>query len=599
MRDFDIRPIRPNIDQPPTRNKKADKKAAKLASKSVKPDESKVAASAVAPSVPAAPTTRRGNIRKWASLLVLGLALAIIIIDTTLLNVSLRTIIADLHTDIKGLQWVITAYALVLGALTITGGRLGDLFGRKKMFVAGAIIFAIGSFVASISTHLGVLVAGEAIIEGIGAALMMPATASLLVATFHGRERAIAFGVWGSIAGASSAIGPILGGYLTSHYSWRWGFRINVVVAAALVIGSLLIRESRDEQERPQLDLMGVLLSATGLLTLVFGIIQSSTYGWWITKAPYAVFGHTLSDKISITAISGGAGVVLLILFVFWELLRERRGKTPLVSMRLFANKQFTAGVLTMALLSLAMVGLIFVMPVFLQSVKGLDAFHTGLTLLPLSIAILIVGPLSGALSHKIPAKYLVQLGLLVITGAIYVLYRSLSIDATSASLAPAFALYGIGMGLVMANVSNITLSAVSIQQSGEASGVNNTLRQVGSSFGSAILGAVLLTAITTNVTNGINDSGKIPAQLKPQLSQSIGANASNAAFGGAESASSSHLPPSIAADIDHIAKQASTDAAKTTTLYGIPFAILALLVSTQLPGRANVETEKSAAAAH
>jgi len=225
--------------------------------------------------------------RKWTTLIVLSLALAIIIIDTTLLNVSLSSIIRDLHTDIQSIQWVISAYSLTLAALTITGGRLGDLFGRKRMFVLGAIIFAIGSFIASISQNVPQMIIGESIIEGIGAALMMPATSSLLIATFQGRERAIAFGIWGGIAAAAAALGPILGGYLATYYSWRWGFRINVVVALILFIGSFIIKDSRDLEEKPTIDWTGVLLSALGLVLFVFGIIESSQYGFWHATAPF------------------------------------------------------------------------------------------------------------------------------------------------------------------------------------------------------------------------------------------------------------------------------------------------------------------------
>src|SRR5579864_3001287 len=176
------------------------------------------------------------GLAKWLPLIVLSTAVMIIVIDTTVLNVSLRNIILDLRTNIQGIQWVITGYALTLAALTITGGRLGDLFGRKKMFMLGAAIFALGSFITSISHSIGVMISGEAIIEGIGAAMMLPATASLLVANYKGRDRAIAFGLWGGVAGAASSIGPILGGYLTTHYSWRWAFRINIFVALALLI---------------------------------------------------------------------------------------------------------------------------------------------------------------------------------------------------------------------------------------------------------------------------------------------------------------------------------------------------------------------------
>jgi MFS family permease len=289
-------------------------------------------------------------LRKWGSLVVLSLALAIIVIDTTLLNVSLKTIINDLHTTIEVMQWVITAYSLVLAAFTITGGRLGDLYGRKKMFMLGAVIFAVGSFLASISKNVGTMIAGEAIIEGIGAALMMPATASILVANFKGKERGIAFGIWGGIAPASSAIGPILGGWLTTNYSWRWGFRINVVVAAMLLLGSVIVRESRDTEEKNRIDFIGVILSALGMLSIVFAFIKANTYGWIKVKAPLMLFHHTLDlGSLSVVPLFIALGLVILVLFILWERYLERSGKTPLVSLELLKNYQFTVGTLNTA----------------------------------------------------------------------------------------------------------------------------------------------------------------------------------------------------------------------------------------------------------
>src|SRR6266566_3645518 len=204
-----------------------------------------------------APKEHETLFRKWGTLMVLSLALAIIIIDSTLLNVSLSTLIRDLHTNLQSLQWVISAYSLILAALTVTGGRMGDLFGRKKMFMGGAVIFVIGAVVASISHSFPVLLLGESIIEGIGAALMMPATASLLVSKYRGHDRAIAFGIWGGVAAAASAIGPILGGFLTTHFTWRWGFRINVVVVALLLIGSRIVEDKQPREEKA-IDWIGV-----------------------------------------------------------------------------------------------------------------------------------------------------------------------------------------------------------------------------------------------------------------------------------------------------------------------------------------------------
>jgi EmrB/QacA subfamily drug resistance transporter len=525
-------------------------------------------------------------LKKWGSLFVLGLALAIIIIDTTLLNVSLGTIIKELSTDIQSLQWVITAYSLTLAALTITGGRLGDLFGRKKMFMLGAIIFAVGSFMASVSNSVGMLLIGESLVEGVGAALMMPATSSLLVANFQGKDRGIAFGVWGGIAGAASAIGPILGGYLTKYYSWRWGFRINVFVVLLLLIGSLLVKESRDTEEKSQIDFIGVILSALGLLGVIYGFIQSSAYGWLFAKDSPVVFGYLIAlGGVSLVPVSIFCGLVFLVLFFVWEKRVEDAGKTPLVSLSLFKNRAFTSGVLTTAMVSLGQVGLIFTLPVFFQSVLKLDALNTGLALLPLSLSLLIMAPLSGILSNRIPPKFIILTGLFFGVIASFVLRSVISVDATTASFIPGLIIYGAGMGMVMAQISNMTLSAVSVQQAGEASGVNNTMRQVGSSFGSAILGAVLLASLTSNLTTGLKASEVIPTQAKPLIVSAVSRNSSSVEFGGGTS-DAGQLPQPITDEIGKIGKEATVAAVKQTFYYSAGFAFLGFLAAFSLPNK-------------
>jgi EmrB/QacA subfamily drug resistance transporter len=539
-------------------------------------------------------------IKKWGSLVVMSLALAIIVIDTTLLNVSLGAIIKDLHTTLQSLQWVITAYALMLTAFTITGGRLGDLFGRKKMFICGAIIFAVGSFLASVSNSVGVLLLGESIIEGIGAALMMPATSSLLVSNFRGRERAIAFGIWGGIAAASSAIGPILGGFLTTHYSWRWGFRINIFVALILVLGSILIKESKDTEEKPQLDLGGIFFSSLGLLFLVYGIIESSTYGWFAAKKVLMIGGSALDlGGLSIVPFVLILGLIFLGIFVLWEQGRERRGETPLVSLRLFKNSQFTSGATTTAVLALSQAGIFFTLPVFLQAARGLDALHTGLTLLPMSLALLAAAPLSIFLVKYIVPKHVIQLGLVTDLVAIILIWHSISPTATIWDLAPGLMLYGMGMGFIMAQVSNLTLSAVSVQEAGEASGVNNTLRQLGSSLGAAIMGAVLLTSLSAGLAEGIKSSSVIPEQFKPQIESAISEHAEDFQFGSSGSSQGGQLPAEVSAEISTITKQAITNANKKTALYSLLFVILGIIVSTRLPNVRNLERNESAAAGH
>lgn len=538
-------------------------------------------------------------VRKWIPLVVLALALSIIIIDTTILNVSLKAIIEDLNTNIQSLQWVISAYSLTLAALTITGGRLGDLFGRKKMFMLGAVLFAIGSGIAAISQNVGTLLIGESIIEGVGAALMMPATASLLVATYQGRDRAIAFGVWGSMAAASAAIGPILGGWLGTNYSWRWAFTINIFVAAALLIGTVMfIRESRDTEEKPNLDLLGVLLSATGMLALVYGFIETSTYGWWRATQNFAIFGHSATPfGISPVPIAIGLGVLLLGLFVKWQIHQEKVGKTPLVSMQLFKNRQFVSGSTVTAGLSLGQVGLFFALPVFLQGVLNLDAFHTGLALLPLPLGVFVGAPLSVAFSKRFTPKRIIQVGLVIsVLGTLW-LRNILSPSIVVMDLAPALFFYGIGMGLVMGMISNLTLSAVSVQQSGEASGVNNTLRNVGSTLGSAIIGAVVLSAVATNMTTSIKSSTVLPAAAKPAIQQAIAGHAGEVQFG--TDNPSPNTNPQLTQELTRISHQATSDANKTALTLMAVFIFGTLLLSTQLPNKQNIESETSATAGH
>ncbi len=526
-----------------------------------------------------APRTESG-VRKWVTLMVLSLALAIIIIDSTLLNVSLSTLIRELNTNLQSLQWVISAYALMLAALTVTGGRMGDLFGRKKMFMGGAVIFAVGSFIASISRSVPVLLLGESIIEGIGAALMMPATASLLVSKYRGHDRAIAFGIWGGVAAAASAIGPILGGFLTTHYSWRWGFRINLFVVALLLLGSVIVEDTQ-KPEGKKIDWVGVLLSAAGLFFVVFGIIESESYGWIRARKPFPIWQ---AGSISIAPLALLLGVIILVFFGMWERRLEGLGGTPIVSMRLFQNQQFVAGASVVGVLMLAQNGVIFSLPVFLQSVKQLDALHTGLTLLPMSLALLIVSPAAANLTKRVPHKRLVQAGLIINTIAIVIIRFTIGIDMNLMWLTPGLALYGVGMGLVLSQINNLTLSAVPVREAGEASGVTNTFRQIGISLGAAIIGAVLISTILVRLDNAVEQSPNIPPQSKESIVRMLRSQAAGLAFG--ESGVFDSLPPEIRAQMIAMRRAATTTGIQRAFLCGALFTLLGLAVSTQLPLR-------------
>jgi len=547
------------------------------------------------------PASQTG-IRKWIPLIVLSLALLIIILDTTILNVSLRTIIGDLGTTIQKIQWVITAYSLMLAALTVTGGRLGDIFGRKRMFVLGAIIFAIGSFITSISNSVGMMIVGEAIIEGIGAALMTPATSSLLVSNYSGRDRQIAFGIWGGIAAGGAALGPVIGGWLTTFYSWRWAFRINVFVAAILVGASFLLKESQDNQEKPQIDFMGIVLSVVSLFLIVFGFIEASTYGWIHAKATFMIGSLALNfpGNISVVVFSIFLGLIFMYLFVLWERRRERQYKTPLVSLAIFKNSQFTLGATIVAILSLGQAGLSFALPVFYQSVKGVDAFETGLLMLPMSIMLLISSPTSAYLSKFFTPKRIMQTGLILDVLGFITIALGIQTGSSVWALAPGLVLFGIGMGFLFSQASNMTMSAVSVQQSGEASGVNSTLRLLGSTLGSAVLGSILLSTLATNLVSGVQASAVIPEASKPAISQLVDSQTSNIEFGsGVQVSSSQSVSPEVTTAIKSISESATVKASHVTIYTGVFFMLIAFILSFWLPNNKNVETQKSPAAVH
>ncbi len=535
-----------------------------------------------------------GLIRKWSPLVVLALALAIILIDMTLLNVSLATIIRDLNTTIQKIQWVITAYSLTIAAFMITGGRLGDIFGRKRMFMLGAVIFAVGSFICSISHNVPTMIAGEAIIEGIGAALMMPATMSLLAANFRGRDRSIAFGIWGGVAAAAAAIGPLLGGWITSTYSWRWAFRINVVVAAILISGSWLVKESWDREEKHQLDWPGVVLSSAGLFFLVFGIIESSTYGWVKAKEPFSLFGVTFGT-VSVSLYAIVLGLVILAGFFLWERREEMVRFTPLVSLRLFTNRQFVAGAMITGITALGQAGLLFSIPVFVQAVRGQDAFHTGLALLPFSLAALVSAPIAGIIGARIGPKLPVQLGLLLNMTASFVLALGLHTNSSVSSLILGLSIGGAGMGMMMGQIGNLTISAVSVEQAGEAAGVNNTFRQVGATMGTAIIGAMLIATIAASMTSGINSSSVIPDPVKPIINQQVKEQVSNVEFGGG-----AQLPPTIPTDIRdeilRVSNSSVTRGNRMALVFAGAFAFLGFLVSFLLPKGRDIERDLSVA---
>lgn len=525
------------------------------------------------------------GIRKWLPLCVVVLALFIMVLDTTIINVSMKAIIEDLHTSLKAVQWVITGYSLMLAAFMITGGRLGDIFGRKRMFMVGASVFALGSLLASQAHSQPQLLASVALVEGAGAAMMMPSTSALLLSTYRGKDRAIAFGMFGAIAGTAATVGPILGGFLTTNYSWRWNYLINPFVVVILLLGSRFLRETHERNVHKP-DVLSILLSALGLGGIVYGIIESSSYGWLKAKAAYEIFNHHYHlAGLSVTPYAIVIGMLFLLGFLLRQAALQRQKREPLIALNIFKNRQFIAGTTVILIVAMTQFGFIFILPVFLQGMLGKDAFHTGLVLLPFSLSVLVAGPFSGIAVGKfnVPPKVMIQLGLVASVLGAMLLRHEFSDTATAASIMPGQIVFAIGFGLAFSQLANITLSAVSVQQAGEASGLNNTFRQVGASLGQALIGALLISALSSQLTSDVRQSQVIPPQAKASVATQAAISATSL---GTDGTPAKQVQPAITSEITRIKNDAIIKGVRTGLIATIGVAVLALALSSQLPMR-------------
>ena len=431
-------------------------------------------------------TADRGGFQ-WGVLTVICLAVFIMVIDTTIMNVSITALVGDLNTDVPTIQAIIAIYALVMASFMLIGGKLQDVIGRKKAFLTGVAIYGVGTFTASMSTNAAMLLIGWSILEGIGAILMMPATTTFLTSTYTGRDRAFAFGMWGGIGAAGAAFGPIIGGFLTTYYSWRWAFRLELLVVVLIIIFSYLLTESAPTLRWRDLDVIGTTLSFFGLGAIVAGILLLRNVEAW--------------GSISLVI---GAGLLLMAVFWVWQNHRMRTGRNPLVDVQVFRDRTFTLGNAIGTIQNVVIAGFLFIIPVFLQSVTGVSAFETGLALLPMSVAIFLFSIGGARLSAFLSQKWLLAGGLLLAIAGAVAMRDVFSLATTIPDIVPGSIVFGIGIGIILSQVTNLTLSAVSEAHATDAAGVLNTLRQLGTSLGTALIGAILLIFIFSGLLAGI-----------------------------------------------------------------------------------------------
>ncbi len=438
---------------------------------------------------------------KWWTLGAMCFALFMIMLDNTIVNVALPSIQKDLGATISGLEWTINGYTLSFAVLLATGGRLGDIFGRRLVFLIGVVIFALSSATAGFAPDQTSLVLSR-VVQGIGAALMMPGTLSIITDAFPPEERGKAMGTWAGVSALALAVGPVLGGFLTEHVSWRAIFYVNIPVAIGAVIATLFaVRESRDTSVGREVDYAGVAVLTAGLTALVLALVEGNAWGW---------------GSAEIVALFTIAAIALPT-FVFVE----NRVKAPMVQFDLLSDRNFLAAVMVAMIISFAMLGVFFFLALYMQDILHYSPLEAGVRFLPSTLMIVGVAPVAGRLSDRFGPRWLIAGGLLLVAASLFSFSR-IAVDSTYLDLLPGFMLLGIGIAMTMSPMTSAAMNAVPVQKAGIASGVLSMFRMVGGSLGVAITGAIFQGLVSSRLDSLLSGTG-ITAAQQESISDQLG----------------------------------------------------------------------------
>ncbi len=517
----------------------------------------------------------------WLPLVALSIAQFVMVLDQSAMNVSISALVDDFDTTVTTIQAVITFYCLVMAMFMLTGGKIGDIIGRRRAFVIGLIIYACGSAVTAVAPSVAILTLGWSVLEGIGAALVLPAMVALIAGNFEGASRKVAYAVIGGVAGAGIAVGPILGGWATTEYSWRIIFAGEVLLVGLILVMTPKVVDAVRTGPAPKLDVVGSVLSAAGLGLVVLGVLQSSAWGWVKPKedSPVEPFGFSL------TVFVIGLGAVLLWAFTAWQGRRERGGHDPLVHLSLLDIASLRAGLVGLFSQNLILMGVFFTIPLYLQLVIGLDALETGLKMLPVSIAMFISSAAGSRLSGRFAVRSIVRAGLVTSMLAAVLLLATIQPELDESSFAWAMALLGVGMGLLASQLGNVVQSSVDASGRGEAGGLQFTGQQLGSSLGVALLGAIVLSGLTSAFISNISSDERISSSVSQQVGIAAGSGIDFVSSDqiGAAAQKAGLDEPTTAALVDDY-ESAQLQALKTGLLAAGLLALLSLAFTKQLP---------------
>lgn len=454
-------------------------------------------------------------------LILLAMAQLILTLDSTVMNVSISTLVKDLGTTVAGVQSAITFYSLVMAAFMLAGAKIGDIIGRKKAFIIGLVIYGTGSAITALAPNIVVLKFGWSLLEGLGAALIIPAMISLVASNFTDKQSRIkAYGTVAAMAAIGAGVGPIVGGLLTTYASWRYVFAGEVVIVVYILLRQRIIVDAKFNGKKPKLDWVGMGLSATGMAVIVQGILMASTYGLFRTRQVYSFLGTKVFEvgSVSPTVVFVTTGLVILGLFVAWELYRTKKAKDVLVHLQLFMNQVVSSGAGSIFATQFLLAGVLYSLALYLQLELGYDAFKTGVVMLPLSLMVLVAASRGSIMATKFAPRRIVQTGfVLTILGVAGIGLVSRNLQNTW-QLVPSLILVGAGVGIIFSQLQNLVQSAVSEQESAEASGVMATFQYLGASFGTAMSGVLLVGALLLTSSTLIAQNTTLNANQKDQL---------------------------------------------------------------------------------
>jgi len=497
---------------------------------------------------------------------ILAAAMFIYVVDTTIMNVSISALVEDLNTTVGGVQSAITLYTLTMAAFMLTGGKLGDIWGPKQAFRIGLVVYGIGTTMTALAPNLLVLIIGWSVLEGLGSALIVPAINTLVRANFAGPTRASAYGVLFGVAAAGAAFGPLIGGWLTTELSWRVAFAAEAAIVVIVLLASPKLVDAPPVTPRPKLDLGGVALSASGLALVVYGVLQTSTRGW---SDPFVMGSIVL-------------GVVILITFWIVSARRERAGLPVLMHPSIFRHRAINAGLPILSTQTFAQAGLLFLVPLFTQSVLGFTAFETGLTLLPLSVGVLATSTLTPPLGRKIPPRTIIQAGLVLLFVGGFLLASGLDSDASATDLAPGLLVGGLAIGLIAGQLPNLILSGVEQNEASEASGLQGTAQNLGMALGTAVIGTVILSVALGSIERQVADSETLPADLQVEIADALERPLESA---DADALAELDVPDSARAEVDEIYADGTITGFRGAVLAGGVAALIGAMLAFRLPG--------------